>query len=239
MGVELEAVELEVDVRPQPLELADEAAVAGQADAVGVQHHHPDPALLRHLDEANDVLVDRGLAARELDHLRLALRAHEGVEHRRHLILGQGIAVGLVARVGEADRAVQVAAGVDLDDPEAGVLLVLGAEPAVERAALGHLGLELERQRAGLVVALLRHVELGVRVDERLELAVVGAALAQHDPVVADQHLGVHHDLAQGADRLRVLEEDFFAVPARHSFHQAGGSSASSTSRWTSRPTSR
>jgi hypothetical protein len=117
-----------------------------------------------------------------------------------------------VAGVGEADRAVEVAAAVHLDQSEAGVLLVLGTHPAVERAALDDLGLELERDRPGLVEALLRQVQLGVRVDERLEQAVLAAALAQDHPVVAHVHLGVDHRLAQRADRLRVLEEDLVAI---------------------------
>jgi hypothetical protein len=117
-----------------------------------------------------------------------------------------------VAGVGEADGAVEVAARVDLDDPETGVLLVLGAEAAVERAAVLHLGLELEGQRPGLVEAKLGRVQLGVRVDERLERPVLGAALAHDYAVVADVHLSVDHPLAERADRLGQLEEDLGPV---------------------------
>ena len=38
------------------------------------------------------------------------------------------------AGIGEADRAGEIARLVDLDDREAAVLLVVGAEPAIERA---------------------------------------------------------------------------------------------------------
>ncbi|HEY3051408.1 MAG TPA: hypothetical protein VGJ40_06740 [Gaiellaceae bacterium] len=114
--------------------------------------------------------------------------------------------------VGEADRTIEVAVRVHLDQAQAGVLLVLGAEAAVERAAVLDLGLELERQRPRLVEAQLTHVQLGVRVDERLEAAVLRAALAQQHAIVADVELGVDDHLAHRADRLRVLEEDLVAV---------------------------
>ena len=102
--------------------------------------------------------MDRRLAARELHHLRIALGGDEAVEHELDLLKREREAVRLVAGVGEADRAVEVAAAVHLDDREAGVLLVLGADTAVERTAVLDLALILERQRPGLVVALLRHV---------------------------------------------------------------------------------
>ena len=81
--------------------------------------------------------MDRRLAARQLHRLGLALGGDERVQHRLDLLERERVAVGLVAgaRLGEADRAVEVAAGVDLDDPEAGVLGVLGADAAVARAA--------------------------------------------------------------------------------------------------------
>ena len=68
-----------------------------------------------------------------------------------YLLEGEREAVWLVAGVGEADRAVEVAATIDREDPQAGVLLVVGAEPAVERAALDRFGLGLEGDGAGLV----------------------------------------------------------------------------------------
>jgi len=117
-----------------------------------------------------------------------------------------------VTRVGKAHRAIEVAAGVDLDDPEAGVLLVVGAQAAVERAAVTDLGLGLERDRARLVEALRRHVHLGVAVQQRLEGSVVPTPLAQEHLVVAGVDLGVDHRLAHGADALRALEEHLVTV---------------------------
>ncbi len=210
----LEAVELQVQMRAQLGELLAEAAVAREPDPVRVQHHRADSLRLGERDHLEDLRMDRRLAARELHHLRLALGGDEAAEHEVDLLERQrvAVAVGVVAGVGEADRAVEVAGGVHLDDREAGVLLVLGAQAAVERTAVLHLGLELERQRARLVEPLLRHVELRVRVDERLEEALLGAALAHDHAVVAHVHLGVDHRLADRADRLGVLEEDLVPV---------------------------
>jgi hypothetical protein len=118
----------------------------------------------------------------------------------------------LVAGVDEADRAVQVAVGVDLDDPQAGVLLVLRAQPAVRRAAVADLGLEGQRDRAGLVEARRVQVRLRVAVYQRLELPVVAAPLAQEHLLVADVHLGVDGDLAHRADALGELDEHLVTV---------------------------
>ena len=50
------------------------------------------------------------------------------------------------AGVGEAERAVHVAGAVDLDDAQAGVLLMVGAEAAIVRAAVARCS---GRRRAG------------------------------------------------------------------------------------------
>lgn len=67
------------------------------------------------------------------DGFGFAFGGDERVEARQDLSQREGEPVRLMAGVGEADRAVEVARGVDLDQPDAGVLLVVGAEPAVER----------------------------------------------------------------------------------------------------------
>src|SRR5215203_230385 len=77
---------------------------------------------------------------------------------REAVLLGPG------AGVGEADRAVEVAGGVDLDDPEAGVLGVLGADPAVARAAQLDRGLAQQRRGPGPVEALHRAPALRVAI---------------------------------------------------------------------------
>jgi hypothetical protein len=88
------------------------------------------------------------------------------------------------------------------------VLLVLGTDAAVARAALDDLGLLPQGALARLVVALDPEVPLRVAVHERLELAVLRAARAQVDLSVAAQHLGLEHLPADGADRMGQLEKD-------------------------------
>jgi hypothetical protein len=157
--------------------------------------------------------VYRRLAAGELQHLGLALGRHERVEHPSDLCAREREVVGLApSGVGEADRAVQVAAAVDLDDAQARVLLVLRADPAVQRTPVMDVGLEREWQRARLVEPLLGHVGLGIGGDQRLERAVLRAALAQHDAVVARVDLRIDHAFAPRADRARELQEHLVAV---------------------------
>src|SRR5918999_728952 len=105
------------------------------------------------------------------------------------------------ARVGEADRAVEVAAGVDLDDPQARVLLVLGTDATVARTALHGLSLQPQRQLTGLVVALDLDVALGVAVHDGLEPAMLGTALAEEDLSGAADHLSLEYLPADGTDR--------------------------------------
>src|SRR5215207_3292946 len=92
------------------------------------------------------------------------------------------------ARLGEADGAVEVAAGVDLDDPEARVLRVLGTDAAVARAAPVGRGLAQQRRRSGPVIALHVAPARGVAVGKRLDRAVLGTLAAQdHPPAAVDQ----------------------------------------------------
>jgi hypothetical protein len=129
VGALVEAVELQVDVRlaVEAGEGLHEAPVVGELDPVRVQVDRAHALVHGQLDEVEDQGVDGGLPARVHDDLGLALGGDEGVERGGALLHREREAVGLVARVGEADRAVQVAVGVDLDDPEAGVLLVVRA----------------------------------------------------------------------------------------------------------------
>src|SRR5262249_33579156 len=150
-----------------------------------------------------DLGVDRRLAAAELHHLRLALQRHETVEHALYLRQRQAEA-GL--GVGEADRALQVAVAVNLDQPQAGGLLVLRTESAVVRAAVAHLGAKAERNAPRLVVAQRGHVRLGVRAQQRLKPAVLRAALAHHDAAIAQQDLRIDGRAADRADAARQLK---------------------------------
>ena len=69
--------------------------------------------------------------------------AHQRVEHA--LDLGQAaVGVPLGRGIGEADRAGEVAGLVDLDDGQAGMLLVVGAEAAIPRTAALGAGVRLQ-----------------------------------------------------------------------------------------------
>jgi len=220
----VEPVELQIDVdrpaRPVPLaERRHECPVAGEPNSVGVQVDRPDRAVLCGIDELQDLPMDGGLPTGEHHHLGLSLARHEDVEHPLALRQVDGVPVGLVAGVGKTDRAVQIAAGVDLDDAQARVLLVFRAQPAVRRAAVADLGLEGQRDRAGLVEAGAVEVHPRVAVYQRLELAVFRAALTQVHLVVTEVDLSVDDDLAHGADRLRELDEHLIPVLLHGSHH--------------------
>src|SRR5262249_32605591 len=109
--------------------------------------------------------------------------------------------LGARTGVSEADRAVQIAAGVHLDDAQAGVLGVLGADAAVVGTAARDLGLALKRLLARLIEALEVQVALGVPVNDGLEWSVVGTDARQHDLAAALEQLGVQQALAARADR--------------------------------------
>lgn len=126
-------------------------AVGGQPDAVGVDDDGLDRAGLGGVDELEELFVDGRFATGEHHHFGFTLGGNERVEHPFTLRRGDGVAVGLVARVGETDRAVQVAVCVDLDQPQAGVLLVVRAQPAVTGTAVAHLGLKPQRKGARFV----------------------------------------------------------------------------------------
>jgi hypothetical protein len=87
--------------------------------------------------------MDRRLSTGEHHHLGFALGGHERVQSGLDLVAGEGEPVKLAAGVGEADGAVEVAGRVDLDQPDARMLLVVRTQAAVERAAVVHLGLRL------------------------------------------------------------------------------------------------
>ncbi len=156
--------------------------------------------------------MDRGLPAGELHDLGSALGGHQTVENLLDFLQRQ-IEAG--AGVGKAQGALHVARRVDLDDAEAGVLLMVGAEATVIGAAVLDGGVERERDGAGLVESRGFGVQLGVAVDQRLELTVLRAALMQVDLVVAQEHLGINDPAALRTDAARELVEDIVHVPLR------------------------
>lgn len=167
---------------------------------------------MRQLDELDDPRMDRRLATRELDNLGIALRSDKRVEHERDLLNCQRVPVRLMTRVGKTDRTVKIARRIDLDDPQTRVLLVLRTDTAVKRTAIPNLALELKRDRPRPVETLLRHIQLGVGIDERLEQAMLQATLAHDHTTLAHVDLSVDHRLTNRANRLRVLKENLVAL---------------------------
>ncbi len=214
-----EAVELEVNRGADVGQAGQEAVVPGNAYAVGVEHYDGDALVECHPQHWQDFRVDGGLAPAELDYLRLAFQLDEPVQHPLDLFHRQAEPrLG----VGEADGAVQVAVAVDLDKSQAGVLLVLGAQPAVLGTAVDHLGAEFQGDRAGLVVAQRTEVHFGVGAYQGLEPSVVRAPLPHDDPAILDQYLGVDGLQTPGADAPGQLVENVVRVlllgpaPGRH-----------------------
>ena len=109
--------------------------------------------------------------------------------------------------VDDADRALEVAVVGDLDDRQAGVLLVVGAGAAVGRAAVLHLGGELQRLGARAGEGVGAHVVPRVLADQRLRGAAPAAVLLEVDLALADDDLGLQQGEARGAGGGGVLEE--------------------------------
>src|SRR5947199_8354193 len=161
IGVPLEAVELEVQRGPHLVELLKESIVAGDALAVGVDHHEADFSGVCGSDEIDDMWVHGRLAAGKLHHLGPTFGPHVIVEHLLDFLEGQAKAG---RRIGKAKGTIHVAGAVDLDDAEAGVLLVVRAKSTVVRAATIDCRAMGQRYRAGLVVPRERDVGLGIAV---------------------------------------------------------------------------
>ena len=95
-----------------------------------------------------------------------------------------------------------------LYDSDAGVLLMVGAESAVERAAIANLCRELKRDPARTVVLGCAHVHLGVGAYDALEASVLGTPFLHVDASVSDVDLGVEDPVAYGADATGQFYED-------------------------------
>jgi hypothetical protein len=218
-GLALEAVELEVEGRPHFCQLRNELVVTRDTPPVRVNHHEADPARLGGLHEFDDLRVDRRLAAGKLDDFWRAFGPDEIVEHRLDFLERQAEAW---AGRRKTQRAIHVAHAVDLDDPEARVLLMVGAEAAVVRASVLGLGAEGQRDRSRLVVLAVRHVRLGVPIDQRFKRPASGTPFPHVDLVVTEDHLTVDDAPAIRADASRQLVEDVVGVGLGHGSSRSG-----------------
>jgi hypothetical protein len=126
---------------------------------IGVDHRERNSTILRGADKVNDLRMNCGLTPRELDHLGGTFGPNELVEHRLYLFHRE--AETWAGRC-KAKWAVHIAVAVDLDNAEAGMLLVVGTEAAVERTAILDFRTERKRDSSRLVVLAESHVHLGI-----------------------------------------------------------------------------
>jgi hypothetical protein len=101
---------------------------------------------------------------------------------------------------------------VDLDERDAGVLLVVGAQAAIERATVFDFGGKLKRERAGLVVRLNASVQFRVAKGEGFKHTMLRATLAEEHFVITQKNMSVNHPLAGGAQAPGEFPENFGAV---------------------------
>ena len=201
-GVAPERIELEIDFEPALAlgELRDEIGLLRDADAVGVDHGVADRPPPHRIEDGEELGMQGRLAARQLHQVRLAFARHQRVEHP--LDRRERQVRGLLRRgIGEAHRAGEIAVLVDLDQRQAGMLLVVGTEPAVERAAVFGAALPGERAIARLEIVLAGEPVGRVGRHQGRLHAVARAALLVPDLVVLDDDLGRHQaeaGLAQG-----------------------------------------
>jgi hypothetical protein len=141
--------------------------------------------------------MEGGLTTAELHHLRVPFGWDESFEHGVDLFQTQ-----VVPRsgVGKASGTRQVAAGIDLDEGQAGVLLVLRAQSTIFGAPLLYLGGELQGNGPWLVVLQGVDLPLGISRDHGLEPAVIGTSLPHEDPVFLQMNLGIDDLLALGTE---------------------------------------
>src|SRR5260370_1239510 len=141
------------------------------------------------IENGKEIRMQGRLAARQLHQVGLAFARDQRIEHpldggERQLLFPR--------RRGfrEADRAGQVAVLVDLDQRQAGMLLVVGAEPAIVGATVFGMALPRQRAVARLEIILAELPIGGVGGDAGGLGTVLRTALLVPDLVVANLDLG-------------------------------------------------
>ena len=159
--------------------------------------HRPRPHRIQYFEEFG---MQGRLAAGKLDEIGLTFAGDEGIHHAFHG--GQRQVFAARRRgVGKANRAGEIAMLVDFNQRQARMLLVIGTQAAIVRAA--EFGVALPRQRsvAGLDVVLAQLPIGYVRRDQRGMGAVTLAALFVPDLVVLDGDFRRHQLKARLAQR--------------------------------------
>ena len=172
--------------------------------AVRVDLDPPEALLAAHVDDVDQILAARRLAAGDLHRAVGSHRVRDHIVHRRDLIERRIALAGLGAH--EAHGAMQVAVARDLDLEQRAAALVARAGSAPERALVRHGDGVL---RLSLLERLGEQplVVLGRRPHARVELAVLGArARHPHDPLVVGVHLRRQLLQARRAQRPRFMQ---------------------------------
>src|SRR5262245_26111945 len=144
--------------------------------------------------------MQRRLAARYLHQVGLALARDQRIDHALDHVQREMLAARR-RRIRETDRAGEIAVLVDLDQRQARMLLVVGAEPAIVRAAILGAALQRERAVARLDVVLAEPPIGRVGGDQGGVRAVAVAALLVPDFVALDRDLRRHQREAGLAQR--------------------------------------
>jgi hypothetical protein len=204
------SVELQIGLQPMsPIpHAASEVAIAGDPEAVRVDHHHIDRLPAGVFENLVEGRVQGRLAAGKLQHFGPTFDLHQPVD--RPLDLFEGEMTASRSARGVAHRAVEIAARSNFDQADACVLLVLGAQAAVERAAAVGARAELLGHASGqteLELIVLRHVG----TDKILANAVGRAVFAKIDPTPPLENLGRHQRVTIRAQTLGHSEEGVIA----------------------------
>ncbi len=204
------AVELQIRLQPvTPVsETAGKTAIAGQAETVRIDHHHVNRLMAGVFEDFVEGRVQRRLAAGKLQHLGPTFDFHQPVDGPLDLFERKMTPPRSARRV--AHGAVQIAARRDFDQADARVLLVLGAQAAIERTASVWARAELLGHASGqteLELVVLRDVG----ANKILANAVRRALFAKIDPPLPIENLGRHERITLRTQTLGHSEEGIVA----------------------------
>ena len=194
----------------------DEVGLLGNFEAVGIDHDVADRAGLREFENLEKIGMNGGFAAGNLHDVGMAFVANDGIEHFFDEREGPMLQA-LWATGGITDGATQIAGVGDFDERDAGMLLVVGAEPAIVGTTPfygrvvdnRHFGTLDENFAAAAVIVDI--------IGEKDALGtVIGAALEHEDLVVLENDFAFELAETGGADGERDIVKHVGANPLGH-----------------------
>ena len=196
-GFRPQRVKLQVDFQPrlERRQRLHELRLLGNPDAVGIEHQMADGPPFRRRDDLQDLRMDCGFTAGQLQKVGLALAGHQRIHHPFNFCQRP---MGSLRRgtVGKADRTGEIARLVHINQRQARMLLVVRAEPAIIGAAKLRAGLHLQGPVAGFQIIMAEFVVSGVRRNQSLLNPVGLAALQIIDIAILNDDLGWHQGIA-------------------------------------------